>query len=127
MSQLVVDTNVLIDVLRRVPPARDLLRQTRADGDTLWAPVTGRVELLGGMLEGEAEETSNVLEIVSWIPVTAAIADAAAAYSRRYRRAFSGIDLADYILAATADHMNARLLTRNVKHFPMFEGLAAPY
>ncbi len=46
---------------------------------------------------------------------------------RRWLPAFTGIDAADFVVAATATLLDARLLTRNVKHFPMFEGLAAPY
>jgi predicted nucleic acid-binding protein len=38
-----------------------------------------------------------------------------------------GIDTADLAIAATAMALDVRLLTRNVKHFPMFAGLAAPY
>ena len=34
---------------------------------------------------------------------------------------------ADLAIAATVIAFDARLMTRNVKHFPMFEGLSAPY
>jgi hypothetical protein len=46
--------------------------------------------------------------------------------SRRHRRAHSGIDDADYLIAATALLLEADLLTTNVRHFPMLPGLQPP-
>lgn len=37
------------------------------------------------------------------------------------------MDPADLAIAATTIALEAELYTRNVKHFPMFEGLSAPY
>lgn len=39
----------------------------------------------------------------------------------------SGIDDADYLIAATAISLEADLLTTNVRHFPMLEGLRPAY
>ena len=47
--------------------------------------------------------------------------------ARKHRRAYSGIDDADYLIAATALLLEADLLTTNVRHFPMLPGLAPPY
>lgn len=33
----------------------------------------------------------------------------------------------DYLIAATAIVADAELLTTNIRHFPMLEGLAPPY
>ena len=33
----------------------------------------------------------------------------------------------DYLIAGTAAAVDASLLTTNLRHFPMFEGLQAPY
>jgi predicted nucleic acid-binding protein len=35
--------------------------------------------------------------------------------------------VSDYLIAATADVIGAQPATLNVKHFPMFEGLRAPF
>ena len=51
----------------------------------------------------------------------------AAAADRWYRCSHPGIDIADYLIAATADLLGEQLVTLNVKHFPMFEGLVPPY
>ena len=57
------------------------------------------------------------------VPVSDAIAQRAGEYLRTYRRSHQGIDLADYLIAATVDIKEAALSTLNVKHFPMIEGL----
>jgi predicted nucleic acid-binding protein len=55
------------------------------------------------------------------------VARSAAALAREHRRAHSGIDDADYLIAATALLLDAELLTTNVRHFPMLEGLSPAY
>lgn len=126
MTPIVIDTNVLIDAFRRHEPARRAIREARAVGE-LWSPVTTRIEILGGLLPGEERRIEHLLSTIAWQPITVEIADVAAAYTRRYRAAFSGIDMADYLVAATADVLGGSLLTLNVRHFPMFPGLEPPY
>lgn len=126
MTPVVINSSVLIDAFRRHAPARRAIREARARGE-LWSPVTTRIEILGALLPGEERRIEHLLSTITWQPITIEIADVAAAYTRRYRAAFSGIDMADYLVAATADVLGASLLTRNVRHFPMFTGLEAPY
>jgi predicted nucleic acid-binding protein len=45
----------------------------------------------------------------------------------RIRLSHSGIDDADYLIAATAIVLDADLLTTNTRHFPMLKGLRPPY
>ena len=56
-----------------------------------------------------------------------AIAEQAGAFANQYLRACPGVDVADCIVAATAWNLGAQLWTRNVKHFPMYTDLVAPY
>ncbi len=51
----------------------------------------------------------------------------AGSLAQRFRRAYSGIDDADYLIPATALVLDAELLTTNVRHFPMLEGLNPAY
>lgn len=46
---------------------------------------------------------------------------------RRWDRHRPGLALADLVIAATAEQIDAELVTSNARHFPMFEGLRAPY
>lgn len=46
---------------------------------------------------------------------------------REYRRGHNEIGIADYLVAGTADFRGLQLATLNVRHFPMFDGLTAPF
>jgi predicted nucleic acid-binding protein len=46
---------------------------------------------------------------------------------RQYRRSHSGIGLADYLIAATAELHGLTLATLNVRRFPMFSNLESPF
>ena len=122
----VVDTSVIIDVLRGVGAAKDLLvAEMRAE--RLHASEITRLEVLAGMRPAEQQATRGLLGTFVWHPVDESIADHAGALGRQWLPSHRGIDGADLAIAATADLLAARLLTRNVRHFPMFEGLASPY
>jgi predicted nucleic acid-binding protein len=45
---------------------------------------------------------------------------------REYRRSHAGIGLGDYLIAATVLTEGLELATLNVRHYPMFPGLARP-
>lgn len=62
-----------------------------------------------------------------WANVDLPLADRAGALARRYQRSHRGIELPDYLVAAGAELLGARLLTTNVGHFPMFPDLEPPY
>ncbi|HEX5396210.1 MAG TPA: type II toxin-antitoxin system VapC family toxin [Candidatus Limnocylindria bacterium] len=125
--KLLVDTSVLIDHLRGRRAAVDLLLDAVTRGDELWAVVLSRSEVLRGMRAGEAPRTMRLLSSLSWLDVTPEIADRAGEIGRRYRRSHPGIDLVDLVIAAATEAMPARLLTLNVKHFPMLVDLEPPY
>jgi predicted nucleic acid-binding protein len=55
------------------------------------------------------------------------VARCAGELGRRWRRSHPGIGVADLTIAATTEEIGADLATRNLKHFPMFKGLRAPY
>lgn len=123
---VLVDTSVLIDVLRGDAAAGAVLRQARLTG-ALHASEVTRLEVLAGMRPAEEAPTRALLAIVDWHPLDARVAEVAGELGRQWLRGNRGIDSADLAIAATAVILDAPLLTRNVKHFPMFDGLTAPY
>jgi len=126
-TPIIVDTSILIDHLRGWRDARNALIGARRSGHMILGSVLTRVEVLGGMRATEKSPTRALLSVIDWIRVSEEIADAAGALAREYRRSHSGIDIADYVIAATVTACGAELWTRNVRHFPMFPGLSAPY
>lgn len=116
------DSTVLIAHLRGIEAATRLLGDSVAAGDAVCS-VLSRVEVEGGMREAESRQVSRLFTTIRLEPVTDQVAARAGQLVRAHRRSHPGIDLADYVIAATADVIGAELCTLNVKHFPMFEGL----
>lgn len=75
----------------------------------------------------EEDATRSLLSTLIWHPVDADVAEEAGALGRRWLPSHHTIDGADLAIAATAVRGRSRLLTRNVKHFPMFADLQLPY
>jgi predicted nucleic acid-binding protein len=122
-----LDTSVAIDHLRGSPPAVDLLSGVIDAEEALLASEIVRFELLAGVREKEIDTLERFFSAISWVPVGEEVARAAASLAQRHRRAHSGIDDADYLIAATAFLLEADLLTTNVRHFPMIAGLEPAY
>jgi predicted nucleic acid-binding protein len=121
------DTSILIDYLRGVEHARDLLRGAFVRGEVVSASSLTRIELSIGMRGGERRRTDALVAALRWLPVDAAVADEADALARRYGSSHSGIDAVDYCVAATARIHHLELWTLNIRHFPMFPELEAPW
>lgn len=124
---VLVDTTILIDHLRGDDRAYRLLSELFADGGRVWAATPSRTEIIAGVRRDEEAAMADLFEILAWVDIDAAVADAAGEFARRYSRPHSGIDTTDYLIAAAAQSIGARLVTLNVRHYPMFEGLAQPY
>lgn len=126
VADVLFDSSVLITHLRGEPPARELLHRHVAAG-TAHASVISRAELEGGMCSGERGEVARLFEALVLLPVTDAVARRAGAHLRQHRTSHPGIDLADYLIGATAAEHELDLATLNVRHFPAFEGLRPPW
>jgi len=118
---MLYDTSVLIAHLRGDRRATDLLLSVPTKERL--ASVLTRVEIEGGMRTSESASVAGLLDALTLLPVSDAIARRAGEHLRRYRRSHRGIDLVDYVIAATAEAHDTPLATLNVKHFPMFADL----
>ena len=127
MELIVDDTTVLIDALRGTPTATVAIDDAFERGAEITASTISKVEVLTGMRAREKRTVRTLFRQIRWIPVDDAIAELAGEYGRVYRTSHQAIDVPDYVIAATAMRADAELWTRNVKHFPMFGGLEAPY
>jgi len=122
----VVDSSVLLDLLRGHQPALQALAEAAAEGE-LWGVVVCRTEVIGGMRPRERSTTMALLDGLTWLDVDPPLADAAGELARQFHLAHSGIGVVDYLIAAAAQRLEARLLTTNVRHFPMLAGLQSAY
>jgi hypothetical protein len=124
---ILVDSDVLIANLRGIPTARDWLLEARRDTGPLAISAVTVTEVAGGMRSPERRQVSRLLASMQTVPVTERIAWRAAEFMRAHRRSHQGIGLGDYLIAATAEVEGLDLATLNVRHFPMIDGLEAPF
>jgi predicted nucleic acid-binding protein len=122
-----LDTSVAIDHLRGSPPAVHLLTDLLEAEESIFASEVVRFELSAGVREKEADALEQFFSAISWVPVGEEVARTAGSLAQRNRRSHSGIDDADYLIAATALLLEADLLTTNVRHFPMIAALKPAY
>jgi predicted nucleic acid-binding protein len=124
VAELVVDTTVLIDVLRGSTVSTAWL------SDLIEPPYCSeisRVEIIRGLRSGERHAAESLFAGLEWVPVTESVSRLAGDLGRQYRRSHQGIGPADLVVAATTQWLASELATHNVKHFPMFPGLRPPY
>lgn len=121
---IVLDTSILVDHLRGSDAATEYLASL--DTPPSCSEVS-RIEVIQGLRSSERRAASRLFAVVVWVPVDESVARRAGELGRRWRRSHPGIGVADLAIAATAEELEATLATRNLKHFPMFQGLRAPY
>ena len=125
--RLVLDSSVVIDQLRGHPGATELIEDRVRSGDQLWGIVITRAEVLAGMWPAERDATMRLLDVMSWLDIDVDMADDAASMVRLHRASHQGLQLADCLIAAGVRRLGGALLTQNVRHFPMFDGLVRAY
>jgi predicted nucleic acid-binding protein len=123
---IVVDTSILVDHLRGHEPARRAILQARRD-DRVASSLVSKIEVLAGMRPAEELETYRLFDQIEWVDVDDAVAERAGRLAGRFARTHQGVELADFVVAATAEVMDATLWTLNRRHFPMFADLPDPY
>lgn len=122
--RLLVDTTVFVDFLRGHPQAVHYLRNL--EHKPLVSAMTV-AELYGGVREGAERQTlDRVLSGCEHVPIDDMVAENGGLMFRKFSGSH-GVGLADALIAACADVVNAQLVTHNRKHFPMLAEVVEPY
>ncbi len=120
---VLLDTDVIIDILRGRPEAQTFYRSLRRVPTC--SEIT-RAEVLQGMRSPERDPTLRLLSTLQWHPVDRDISELAGGLGRAYRRSHQ-LGIADLCIAATAQLLDLPLATGNIKHYPMFSELRPIY
>lgn len=117
-----LDTNVVIGVLKELTPAVEMLRSVGDDTPLAYSAIT-RMELMGypGLTDDEGAAIESTLATMTYIGLTHAIEDRAIALRRNHR-----IKLPDAIIAATALESSYRLLTLDEALAAVFATVSEP-
>lgn len=124
LKSALFDTDVMVDFLRGHPKAVALLK-SHASAVSLSSIVVA--ELYAGV-KGDRELSilDDLIAICRVVPVTPEIARAGGIHKRDFAKSH-GVGLADAIIAATVEAEHTKLMTLNVKHYPMLDDLEPPY
>ena len=114
---LLLDTSVLIDVLRDKGNRRVLLTDLVVAGHSLATTTMNFAEVYAGMRPEEGPRTEAFLGHLTCFPITVSIARIAGSLKRQWAGKGRTLALADMIIAASALEHGCTLMTDNRKHF----------
>lgn len=126
---VVLDTNVLSELVKPRPNAAVSRMILDAPAGSLFASEVTRYELrVGALLHRRPEHLwariqALILPIPHWLNVTAEISERTASIAALLKRTGRNVGVIDPFIAATALSLGCPVVTRNVRHFELIDGL----
>ena len=119
MAPVLVDSTVLIDVLKGRPKTTARYDALEASGDEPFVCAITVEEVSAGLRPSERERAGLILEGLREAPLGIAEGRLAGWWRRIYRQRGRTLSQADVLIAAAAAGLGARLATGNPRDFPM--------
>lgn len=119
MRKVVVDTDILIDHLRGMKRAKEIILKIRRREVIGYISAVTEAELISGeecRKLDKKREVKELIDLFTKINVSNKIAEKAGDFRRDY-----GTPLIDSLIAATAFYQKAVIWTRNLKHYKKIE------
>lgn len=113
-----LDTDIVIWVLRNDTEIVAAVKHAASQYGTSISTVT-IAELYKNIFPSEVTATEDFISHQMIVPVSEEIAREAGYYWQQFHKQITTLSLVDCIVAATAKVNRSRLLTINVRHFPM--------
>jgi predicted nucleic acid-binding protein len=126
MAAVLLDTTVLIDLLRGRPQATARLIELRDAGDTVHTCAVNVEEVVRGLRPTEHEAARRLFGGLRVVPLSEAEGWRAGSWRREHAERGQTLAQADCLIAAAALAVGARLATGNPKDFPV-SGLAVEH
>jgi predicted nucleic acid-binding protein len=121
VARYLLDTDVIIDYLSRLPAAHSMLSQLVAKGDTLCTCDVVLAEVYAGLDTQALPAAAELLDAAEFLVTSPAMAKQAGTWRFKYARQGLQLATADVLIAATATTHQATVVTRNVRDYPMPE------
>ena len=119
----IFDTNIIIDALRQNKKAREVFKKFDNNNDDLFISSVVGFELFYGSSSKDAVQRKNIESFMKYfteVDLTWKISKHA---GEIYRDDTKGLEVPDYIIAATAMEIGAQVVTLNKKHFNQIPNL----
>jgi predicted nucleic acid-binding protein len=118
-ERLVLDTDVVIELLKKIPAVVEVFLELHGHNtEFLISPIVV-AEIYAGAFKREHKDIEALFDLCKRIELDTETARIAGLYANTYNKAFQGVSLEDYLLAATAQTQGCPLWTFNRKHYPM--------
>ena len=118
-ERLLLDTDIVIDLLKKQPAVvARFLALVEVKTSFLLSPIVV-AEVYAGAFAREHKDIEAFFGLCQRIELDSDTGRVAGLYANQYRKAFQGISLEDYLLAAAARTHRCPLWTGNRKHYPM--------
>lgn len=121
MTQFLLDTSVIIDVLNNKRDRARLIRELLQEGNVFTCSSINIAEVYAGMRPKEKRLTEALLDSLHCYEITRPVAAHAGILKREWSQRAITLSIADTIIAAVALANNLVLLTDNLRHYPMPE------
>jgi len=118
MSTILLDTDIVVDLLRGKVPIRNRIDEILMNGIALSVTPITWAEIHSGIRRGEEETVRQFFDSVRNLSIESSMGKRAGEYLRLYGKSH-GVRLADALIAATASVLQIMLFTMNRKHYPM--------
>lgn len=118
-ERLVLDTDIVIDLLKKKPEVVSRFLELIALQTVFLINPIVVAEVYAGAFTREYKDIEGLFDLCQRIETDIDTGRVAGIYANRYSKAFQGISLEDYLLAATARAHRCPLWTGNRKHYPM--------
>src|SRR5579864_4892770 len=115
MNPLLLDTNIIVNVLRRRDDAQLLIENLLSQGQPLASCAITVTEIYAGMRSHEEKTTRAFMKSLVFLPVSAEIDEQAGHLKRRYAKRGKAISFQDVTIAAVSIAYGCTLVTENIK------------
>lgn len=116
---MVLDTDVVIELLKKKPDVVAQFLILVESGTTFLISPVVVAEIYAGAFEREHKTIEAFFKLCQQLDLNSETGRTAGHYAKRFSKAFQGISLEDFLLAATARAHQCPLWTHNRKHYPM--------
>ena len=122
ISAVLVDTTILVDLLRGYDAAADFLDATRAEENLICSAVTKAELIVGARTRAELKAIDQLLARFRIEPISASDSTRSLTWLRKYYHSY-GVGYHDCLLGAAAIRLRIPVATLNEKHFLILPGI----
>jgi hypothetical protein len=119
MARVLLDTTILVDILRGRQLTRARLEGLQSGGDLPYVCAISIEEIMSGLRPREFDAAGALFDALAIAPLAPAEGKLAGAWRQIHRRRGRTLSQADCLIAAAAVGIGGRLATGNPKDFPM--------